>query len=88
MCLFGSVKGGEKPEWKFYTQLENILFGKDSSTDQDDSFNLAEKIPEDSLGQQEDEDTHDWEILGHSGLEGIPILQSLFKDIKKDILNC
>lgn len=70
LYLFDSVKGGEKPEWKFYNQMEKILCGKDLSTDQDDSINPTEKIPEESSGRQEDEDTHDWEILGHAGLEG------------------
>ncbi|XP_057180403.1 uncharacterized protein zgc:113263 isoform X3 [Triplophysa rosa] len=65
-----NVKGGEKPEWKFYNQLEKIMCGKHSSTDQDDSINPTETIPEESSGQQEDEDTHDWEIQGHAGLEG------------------
>lgn len=68
--MFDSVKGGEKPEWKFYNQMEKILCGKDLSTDQDDSINPTEKIPEESSGRQEDEDTNDWEILGHAGLEG------------------
>lgn len=70
MYLCGSVKGGEKPEWKYYNQLEKIMCGKDSTTDQDDNIDPSEKIPEESSGQQEDEDTHAWEIQGHAGLEG------------------
>ncbi|XP_073714703.1 LOW QUALITY PROTEIN: uncharacterized protein [Misgurnus anguillicaudatus] len=69
-CHENSVNGGEKPDWKFYSQLEKILCSKDSSTDQEDNIDANETIPEESLGQEEDEDTNDWEILGHSGLEG------------------
>lgn len=46
------------------------MCGKDSTTDQDDNIDPSEKIPEESSGQQEDEDTHAWEIQGHAGLEG------------------